>query len=82
MAPRDSLYWEPTSGQGGGGLTKSTRDLQRLSVEIPRLMQLDLGGEQVSDEVDCSLDAQLTSGYSLVECVRYLEGAVGGELPA
>ena len=36
-------------------------------------MQLDLGGEQVSDKVNCPLYAQLPSGYSLVERIRYLK---------
>lgn len=38
-------------------LTKSTRDLQRLAVKIPRLMQFNLGGEKVFDKVNCPLNA-------------------------
>ena len=36
-------------------------------------MQLDLRGEQVSDKVNRPLNAQLSSGHSLVERVGYLE---------
>lgn len=61
-------------GVVGGSLTESTRDLQRPAVEIPRLVQRDLGGKEVSDEVDCPLEAQLPSYHSPVERVRYLEG--------
>lgn len=56
-------------GVVGGSLTESTRDLQRPAVKIPRLMQRDLGGQQVSDKVNCPFEAQLAPDHSPVERV-------------
>ena len=77
----DTLSKCPVVGVVGSSLTKSTCYLQRPSVEVPRLMQLDLGGEQVSDKVNCPLYAQPPLGLLSCGAHSIPRTAVGGERP-